>query len=163
MKHIRNTYFKQQLDTIKTEIITSIKMLLQNLGGKVCFRYYYEVNIANRNTYFDVDSNGYGRELFIDTAERTSDDKVAMTMYDSEDTVNPLWDIDNLNASEALLMLTELEQIADYCDQHGFPEAVGEYEPDVNHPRINSWACHRANGPAIKPRLISPSERGTAP
>lgn len=53
------------------------------------------------------------------------------------------------------------EPVLVYFGKRFLPE-IAQYSPDnttVSHPRMNSWACHEPTRLAIKPRLISPSER----
>lgn len=125
--------FRKTLNIVRDQIFDSIRSLMEKLGGKVCFRMYHDYDIIElRYTFFEVDDNGYGRELFLDTAVQTPNEDIAILLHDSEDCYEPMWDLEVMNTTDALYMLDELEQIADFHTEHPDKPVLTEYEEDFD-------------------------------
>lgn len=127
--------FRKKLNNVREQIFASIHRLMQQLGGKVCFRMYHEFDLIDqylRYTFFDVDGNGYGRELFLDTAVETPAGDIVIMLHDTEDCYEPMWDLNDLNPTDALYMLEELEQIADFHKNNSGKEVLTEYDADFD-------------------------------
>lgn len=127
-----STYYRQMLDNVKSQIFDSIRSLMEKLGGRVCFRMYHDYDIIDlRYTFFEVDGDGYGRELFLDTAT-ASGDKVSILLHDTEDCYEPVWEMEDLTPVDALYMLEELEEIVDFHEQNPDKEILTEYDADFD-------------------------------
>ena len=127
-----STYYRQMLDNVKSQIFDSIRFLMEKLGGKVCFRMYHEYDLTDiRYTFFEVDGDGYGRELFLDTATANGDD-VNILLHDSEDCYDPVWELEDLNPVDALYMLEELEEIAGFHENNPDKKVLTEYDEDFD-------------------------------
>lgn len=127
-----STYYRQMLGNVKGQIFDSIRSLMEKLGGKVCFRMYHEYDLIDiRYTFFEVDGDGYGRELFLDTAT-ASGDKINILLHDSEDCYEPVWELEDLTATDAFYMLEELEQIAGYHEENPGKKVLTEYDVDFD-------------------------------
>lgn len=125
--------FRKKLNNVKEQIFTSIRRLMEELGGKVCFRMYHEFDLIDlRYTFFEVDGDGYGRELFLDTAVRTPGGDIGIMLHDTEDCYEPMWDLEDLNPTDALYMLEELEQIADFHKNNPGKKVLTEYDADFD-------------------------------
>ena len=125
--------FRKTLNVVREQIFDSIRSLMEKLGGKVCFRMYHDYNIIDlRYTFFEVDGDGYGRELFLDTAEQTPDGNITITFHDTEDCSEPMWDLTDLAIDDALNMLDELEQIVDFHTEHPDKPVLTEYDADFD-------------------------------
>lgn len=127
-----STYYQQMLDNVKEQIFDSIRSLMENLGGRVCFRMYHEYGLIDlRYTFFEVDGDGYGRELFLDTAT-ASGDEINILLHDTEDCYEPVWELEDLNPTDALYMLEELEQIAEFHEENPDKKVLTEYDADFD-------------------------------
>lgn len=125
--------FRKTLNIVRDQIFDSIRSLMEKLGGKVCFRMYHDYDIIElRYTFFEVDGDGYGRELFLDTAVQTPDGDISILLHDSEDCYEPMWDLGNMNTTDALYMLDELEQIVDFHAEHPDEPVLTEYDEDFD-------------------------------
>ena len=125
--------FRKKLDNVREQIFTAIRRLMKQLGGKVCFRMYHENDIIDiRYTFFEVDGDGYGRELFLDTAVETPGGDIDIMLHDTEDCYEPMWDLNDLNPTDALYMLEELEQIAAFHAEHPDKQVLTEYDADFD-------------------------------
>ena len=68
----------------------------------------------NKNTIF---TDGEGR--------------IEILLHDSEDSYNPYWELSDFNASNALYLLEELENIVDFLDEND-EDIVTDWEPDMD-------------------------------
>ena len=127
----KSLIFREQLLGIEKEIQKSITELVQKLGGKVCIRHYQEWNPDHyRNAFFDIDCEGHGFELYLDTVVYSPENGVRVLLHDSEDCQEPVWDLKvDFNTSNSYYLLDELEQVANYIEANG-EEVVTEYDPD---------------------------------
>ena len=129
-----STDFRKTLNIVRDQIFDSIRSLMEKLGGKVCFRMYHEFDIIDlRYTFFEVDSDGYGRELFLDTALiDVRNGEIGIMLHDTEDCYEPWWDLADMTVTDALYMLEELEQIADFHAEHPDKQVLTEYDADFD-------------------------------
>lgn len=114
------------LANVRHEILGQITAALEWLGGKVSLQYYHYEKDFDRYTFFEVDNDGYGRELNIDTVEQTKSGEIEIRLSDTEDCYCPVWDLSDLNATDAMYLLTELEAVAKYIEETG-EEVKTEY------------------------------------
>ena len=125
--------FYKSLNVVRVQIFDSIRSLMEKLGGKVCFRMYHDYSlIGSRYAFFEVDVHGYGRVLFLDTAEQTPDGNITITLHDTEDCYERMWDLMDLATDDALYMLEELEEIVDYHNEHPDKPVLTEYDADFD-------------------------------
>lgn len=123
--------FRKKLNTVREQIFVSIRRLMKQLGGKVCFRMYHDYNlIDNLYTFFMVDRDGYGVALHLDTASTRDDIEIVLT--DNEDCYEETWELAELNVVDALYMLEELENIADFHELWPDKPVLTEYDPDFD-------------------------------
>lgn len=128
-----STYYRQMLGNVKGLIFDSIRSLMEKLGDKVCFRMYHDYDIIDlRYTFFEVDGDGYGRELFLDTAVQTPKGDINIMLHDSEDCYEPMWCMEDMTTTDALYMLEELEQIAEFHTEHPNKPILTEYDADFD-------------------------------
>lgn len=123
-----SNYYSQRLEEIREQIMVSVREIMKKLGGKVCLSYYHSENCDHITyTFFEVDGDGYGRELFIDTVVIDKNGNVNALLSDSEDVYQPIWELEDFSAVDANRLLEELEQVFDYTKENG-EEVVKEYE-----------------------------------
>ena len=129
-----STEFRKTLNIVRDQIFDSIRSLMEKLGGKVCFRMYHEFDIIDlRYTFFEVDGDGYGRELFLDTALIDArNGEIGIMLHDTEDCYEPWWDLADMTTTDALYMLEELEQIAEFHAEHPDKPVLTEYDADFD-------------------------------
>ena len=126
-----STYYRKSLGLVRDDIFNSIRSLMEKLGGKVCFRMYHDYNlIDNLYTFFMVDRDGYGVALHLDTASTRDDIEIVLT--DSDDCYEETWELAELNVVDALYMLEELENIADFHEVWPGKPVLTEYDPDFD-------------------------------
>lgn len=125
--------FREFFHTMRDQIHDKIRSRMEKLGGKVCFRMYHDYDIIDlRYTFFEVDGDGYGRELFLDTAVQTPNDDITIMLHDTEDCYEPMWDLADMTVTDALYMLEELEQIAEFHAEHPDKPVLTEYDADFD-------------------------------
>ena len=125
--------FRKSLGIIRDQIFDFIRLHMEKLGGKVCFRMYHDFDLIDtRYTFFEVDGDGYGRELFLDTAVRTQDGGIDILLHDTEDCYEPMWDLEDMTVTDALYMLEELEQIANFHEENPDKKVLTEYDADFD-------------------------------
>lgn len=125
--------FRKTLNTVRDQIFDSIRSIMEKLGGKVCFSMYHEFDIIDlRYTFFEVDGDGYGRELFLHTAVQTPSGDINIMLHDSEDCYEPVWCLEDMTVTDALYMLEELEQIADFHADNPDKPVLAEYDADFD-------------------------------
>lgn len=135
-----STNYRHMLDNVKGHIFDSIRFFMGKLGGKICFRMYHEYDLIDtRYTFFEVDGDGYGRELFLDTAFTFfvvdgdgSENGIRILLHDSEDCYEPVWALEELNPVDALYMLEEMEQIAAFHEENPDKKVLTEYDADFD-------------------------------
>lgn len=129
-----STEFRKTLNIVRDQIFDSIRSLMEKLGGKVCFRMYHDNDIIDlRYTFFEVDGDGYGRELFLDTALIDArNGEIGIMLHDTEDCYEPWWDLTDMTTTDALYMLEELEQIAEFHAEHPDKPVLTEYDADFD-------------------------------
>jgi len=125
--------FRKTLNIVRDQIFGSIRSLMGKLGGKVCFRMYHDYDLIDlRYTFFEVDGDGYGRELFLDTATQAPNGDINIMLHDSEDCYEPVWCLEDMTTTDALYMLEELEQIAEFHAGHPDKPVLTEYDVDFD-------------------------------
>ena len=126
--------FRTELNAVRNQILDRIREIMDEIGKKVCVRMYHEYDITETQyTYFEVDGDGYGRELFIDTVlVDARDGKIGIMLHDSEDCYEPWWDLEDLTTTDALYLLEELEEIADFHKENPDKEVLTEYDADFD-------------------------------
>lgn len=126
--------FRTKLNAVRKQILNRIKEVMDEIGTKVCVRMYHEYDITETQyTYFEVDGDGYGRELFIDTVLIDArDGKIGIMLHDSEDCYEPWWDLEDLTTTDALYLLEELEEIADFHKENPDKEVLTDYDADFD-------------------------------
>lgn len=128
-----STEFRKTLNIVRDQIFDSIRSLMEKLGGKVCFRMYHYDITDTYYTYFEVDGDGYGRELFLDTALIDArNGEIGIMLHDTEDCYEPWWDLTDMTTTDALYMLEELEQIAEFHAEHPDKPVLTEYDADFD-------------------------------
>lgn len=129
-----STEFRKTLNIVRDQIFDSIRSLMEKLGGKVCFRMYHEYDLIDlRYTFFEVDGDGYGRELFLDTALIDArNGEIGIMLHDTEDRYEPWWDLTDMTTTDALYMLEELEQIAEFHAEHPDKQVLTDYDADFD-------------------------------
>ena len=135
MQNNTSTYYRDMLNNVREQIVNSIRDLMTKLGGKVCFRMYHDYDLISiRYTFFEVDGDGYGRELFLDTAVlKPNSEDITIALHDTEDCYEPYWELEDLNPVDALYMLEELEQIVEFHEGEGKDKPVlTEYDADFD-------------------------------
>ena len=112
--------FCKALGLIRDQIHDKIRALIERLGGSVYFRYYHDQPAdINRNTFFDINDDGYGVELFLEQATVMSDGEINVHLVDSEDCSDYLWNLSDFNATNSYYFLQELEAIAEWVSENG--------------------------------------------
>ena len=126
--------FRTKLNAVRKQILNRIKEVMGEIGKKVCVRMYHEYDITETQyTYFEVDGDGYGRELFIDTVlVDARDGKIGIMLHDSEDCYEPWWDLEDLTTTDALYLLEELEEIVNFHKENPNKELLTEYDADFD-------------------------------
>lgn len=124
--HETASYYSEMLANVRYEILGQITAALEWLGGKVSLQYYHYEKDFDRYTFFEVDNDGYGQELNIDTVEQTESGEIEIRLSDFEECYCPVWNLSDLNATDAMYLLTELEAVAKYIEETG-EEVKTEY------------------------------------
>lgn len=128
-KHNNSSYYADMLGRVREQIVADALSLIEKLGGRVCPMHYHEWTDMVSYTFFEVDGDGYGRELSLDTILTLPDGNVEVHLSDSESVYCPIWDINDFTATDSLYLLCELEAIADYIEKSG-EKVVTDYDPD---------------------------------
>jgi hypothetical protein len=126
--------FRKELNAIKNKIISRIYDVLPQIGNKVCVRMYYDYGLTDiRYAYFEVDGDGYGRDLYIDTVTFNSrDGSIGIMLHDTEDTYNPYWELGDMTTTDLNYLLEELEDIADFHESNPGKKVLTEYDDDFD-------------------------------
>ena len=126
-----STYYRKSLGLVRDDIFNSIRSLMEKLGGKVCFRMYHDYYLINNlYTFFTVDRDGYGVALHLDTASTRDDIEIVLT--DSDACYEETLELTELNVVDALYMLEELENIADFHELWPDKPVLTEYDVDFD-------------------------------
>ena len=122
------------MNAIRDKIFSRIREVMGEIGTKVCVRMYHNYDITDtRYTYFEVDGDGYGRELFIDTVfVDARDGSIGIMLHDTEDCYEPFWDLEDMTVTDANYLLQELEEIADFHKENPGKELLTEYNADFD-------------------------------
>lgn len=132
----KSAYYNELLngiDGVYPKVVKSITEIMETLKGKVCVRMYHDYDITEtRYTYFEVDGDGYGRALFLDTVTMSKDGNVNILLNDAEDCYEPVWNLDEMNTVEAIYVLEELEEIAQFHEDNPDKEILTEYDADFD-------------------------------
>ena len=132
MKKTSSDFWKE-LNAVREQILTRIKEIMGEIGKKVCVRMYHEYDITDTQyTYFEVDGDGYGRELFIDTVVVKPNGDIDILLHDSEDCYEPTWCLEDMTATDANYLLEELEEIADFHKENPDNKLLTEYDADFD-------------------------------
>lgn len=126
--------FRTKLNAVRDQIFSRIIEVMGEIGKKVCVRMYHEYDITDTQyTYFEVDGDGYGRELFIDTVLIDArDGKIGIMLHDTEDCYEPWWNLEDLTVTDANYLLEELEEIADFHKKNPGKEVLMDYDADFD-------------------------------
>ena len=127
--HATFSYYADMLANIRYEILGQITAALEWLGGKGCLGYYHNEQDFGKYTFFEVDDDGHGVELYIDTIEQTDSGEIEIHLSDSEDCYAPVWDLSDLTATDAFNTLAELENVIERV-QTTKEKVVKEYSYD---------------------------------
>ena len=105
------------LDTIKAETLEVIEHLLnEKMTTPSLNLYYYQTNDnVPRYTFLDIDKDGYGRGIIIDTIEKVGKRYAFNMINEDEDDwgVNYLEDFNAVELSWILEMLTDTFEVID--------------------------------------------------
>lgn len=125
--HETASYYADMLANVRNEILGRIQSVVEMLGGKINVRYYHDEADLDRNTFFEVNDDGYGVELYIDLIRTSDSGELEIHLTDTEDSYSCWWDLSDFNASNSLYLLYEVEAIAEYVEESG-EEVVTEEE-----------------------------------
>jgi hypothetical protein len=120
--------YEDMLEKIREQIFASVRTLVAAMGGTICTRFYHDNYDTVRYTYFEVDDDGHGVELFVDKIY-TEGDEIYCTLVDTEDSYEYVWELSDFNATNANYLLGELESIAE-CLVATEDDVVTEYPED---------------------------------
>ena len=122
------SYYSEMLENVRTQIHDAIRELIEKMGGEICTEWYHNERDCTRYTFFDVNNDGYGVELFVDKIF-TENGEPYFVLRDSEDGYESEWELADFNASNALYLLQELEEIAECANDEG-EEIRKEYDDE---------------------------------
>ena len=121
--------FRKKLNDIREQILSRIIEVMNEIGPKVCVAMYHDNDITDtRYTYFEVDGDGYGRELFVDTVVVKPNGDIDILLSDTESCYEPMWCLEDLNPVDAVYLLEELEEIAEFHKENPDKEILREYD-----------------------------------
>ena len=125
--------FTTKLNAVRKQIIKRIQEVMGEIGPKVCVRMYQDYDLTDMHyTYFEVDGDGYGRELFIDTVVVKPSGDIDILLHDSEDCYEPMWCLEDMTVTDANYLLEELEDIAQFHEDNPDKEILKEYDADFD-------------------------------
>lgn len=108
--------FEERLNEIKNEVIAKIKELLKERKITSLNVYtYWSDGDCTRYIYYDVDDDGYGMAMYIDTL-RFDGNNLELCMNDLNDCGADTWSETELDAVNANYLLAMLEEICEYAD-----------------------------------------------
>ena len=125
--------FRTKLNAVRNQIFDRIREIMNEIGPKVCVRMYQDYDLTDMHyTYFEVDGDGYGRELFVDTVNVSPSGDINILLHDTEDCYEPIWDLADMTVTDANYLLEELEDIADFHKENPDKEVLTEYDADFD-------------------------------
>lgn len=125
--------FAVKLNAVRKQIFKRIQEVMGEIGPKVCVRMYQDYGLTDMHyTYFEVDGDGYGRELFIDTVVLKPSGDISILLHDTEDCYEPVWDLEDMTVTDANYLLEELEDIAQFHEDNPGKEILKEYDADFD-------------------------------
>ena len=125
--------FRTKLNAVRNQIFDRIREVMNEIGPKVCVRMYQDYDLTDMHyTYFEVDGDGYGRELFVDTVNVSPSGDIDILLHDTEDCYEPIWDLADMTVTDANYLLEELEDIADFHKENPDKEVLTEYDADFD-------------------------------
>ena len=125
--------FAVKLNAVRKQIFKRIQEVMGEIGPKVCVRMYQDYDLTDMHyTYFEVDGDGYGRELFIDTVVLKPSGDIDILLHDTEDCYEPMWCLEDMTATDANYLLEELEDIAQFHEDNPDKEILKEYDADFD-------------------------------
>ena len=125
--------FRKKLNAINEQIFDRIREVMGEIGPKVCVRMYHDYDLTDtRYTYFEVDGDGYGRELFVDTVNASPNGDIDILLSDTESCYEPVWCLEDMTVTDANYLLEELEEIADFHKENPDKELLTEYDADFD-------------------------------
>lgn len=125
--------FTVKLNAVRNQIFDRIREVVGGIGPKVCVRMYQDYDLTDMHyTYFEVDGDGYGRELFIDTVVVKPSGDIDILLHDSEDCYEPVWCLEDMTVTDANYLLEELEDIAQFHEDNPDKEILKEYDADFD-------------------------------
>jgi hypothetical protein len=68
----------------------------------------------------------------VDTVNVSPNGDIDILLHDSEDCYEPMWCLEDLNTTDALYLLEELEEIADFHKKNPGKEVLTEYDADFD-------------------------------
>lgn len=119
--------FEDTLSMIRTQILDAATGIVKRLGGKINMNHYFDEGEVDRYTFYDTDKNGYGVELFLDEVSLDKEGNLLASLSDTEDTYDITYDQSDFDTSDALYLLKQLEDVAQYVMENG-GEVVDEQE-----------------------------------
>lgn len=119
--------FEDTLSMIRTQILDAATGLVKRLGGKINMNHYFDEGRVDRYTFYDTDKNGYGVELFLDEVSVDKKGNLLASLSDTEETYDITYDQSDFDTSDALYLLKQLEDVAQYVMENG-GEVVDEQE-----------------------------------
>lgn len=125
----KESYYSDMLNNVRKQIIEQVKSVINRLGGRICVRHYHDFEDMERNTFFEVDDDGHGVELFLDTIITKPSGEIEIILHDTEDCYEPCWDLSYFTATDSLYLLSELEDIVFLVEEEGYP-IITDYDPD---------------------------------
>ena len=130
--HAVSSYYADMLNNTRQEILERVRYIVTDvLGGRVCLLHYHEWDSNTvKYTYFEVDGDGYGRELEADTVVTDENGKIGLYLSDNDGGYTPYWELSDLTATDALYLLEELERVVEYMKENGEEEVVKDYDPN---------------------------------
>lgn len=125
--------FTVKLNAVRMQIFKRIQEVMGEIGPKVCVRMYQDYDLTDMHyTYFEVDGDGYGRELFIDTVVLKPSGDIDILLHDTEDCYEPIWCLEDMTVTDANYLLEELEDIAQFHEDNPDKEILKEYDADFD-------------------------------
>jgi len=125
--------FAVKLNAVRKQIFKRIQEVMGEIGPKVCVRMYQDYDLTDMHyTYFEVDGDGYGRELFIDTVVLKPSGDIDILLHDTEDCYEPMWCLEDMTVTDANYLLEELEDIAQFHEDNQDKEILKEYDADFD-------------------------------
>mgnify|MGYP006988881065 FL=1 len=121
------SHYANILTALRNEIIGQISSALEWLGGKVCLDYYHTEGNVERYSFYKTDNDGYGVELYVDTVDISYSDEIKIHLSNSEGCYHTEWDLSDLTTTDAIKLLTELENVIEDV-QNNNTEIVTEYD-----------------------------------